>query len=386
MDDQTNVYSEKKLANFETTYKETILSKPQDINVTITGAHLYGLAFICEQKGTKESDPEYTRFVCGYEEITKIYINNNNRNSPIYVQCDDTSKGVMNRRRIILPCFANNEEIIKIIESAKADFDKKNVGKQKPPVKTDAEKAQERERLKKAADEEFENLTSGYKKPENKPQKAAPKSSDDFTVADILGLDNITVPAAESAAAKPEPPQEVKSEPVKEKASDDFFEELVIPDVADLPDAQTVEDPGDMPDESFAEIKLESVDIEKITEPEIVSETKSEPEVKEEPPVVHETVHKSEFSSGGMYAKSMYAAADKEEAKPEPEKKPAPAPAPAPKPEKKAEPVKPDVPQGKMSLEEFQTAVKKLKAMRDENVLTEEEFAAEKSKLLQFLY
>lgn len=386
MDDQSNVYSEKKLATYETTYKESILSKPQDISLTITAAHLYGLAFICEQKGTKEGDPEYTRFVCGYEEITKIYINNNNRNSPIYVQCDDTSKGVMNRRRIILPCFAKNEEIIKIIESAKADFDKKNAGKQKHPVKTDAEKAQERERLKKAADEEFENLTAGYKKPESKPQEAAPK--DDFTVADILGLDDITVTTEE----KTEPEKEVKPETAKETPSDDFFEELVIPDVADLPDAESVEDPGDMPDESFAEIKLEDVDTEKITEPEIVSEAKPEPAamVKEEP-VVHETVHKSEFSSGGMYAKSMYASAEKEEPKPaepkkkaEPEKKPEPAA--APKPEKKAEAVKPDISEGKMSLEEFQTAVKKLKAMRDENVLTEEEFAAEKSRLLQFLY
>ena len=39
-----------------------------------------------------------------------------------------------------------------------------------------------------------------------------------------------------------------------------------------------------------------------------------------------------------------------------------------------------------MSLEEFQTAVMKLKSMLDSGVMTNEEFAAEKAKLLKCLY
>ena len=39
-----------------------------------------------------------------------------------------------------------------------------------------------------------------------------------------------------------------------------------------------------------------------------------------------------------------------------------------------------------MSLEDFQTAVKKLKSMHDEGLLTDEEFSEEKSKLMKFLY
>ena len=46
MDDQTNVYSEKKLASFETIYKESVFSKPLDITVTITAAHIYGAGYI----------------------------------------------------------------------------------------------------------------------------------------------------------------------------------------------------------------------------------------------------------------------------------------------------------------------------------------------------
>lgn len=149
MDNQASIYNEKKLAFFESTYRETVLSKPQEVNVTITPEHIYGQAYICDQTGTREDDPVYSRFTCGLEEITKIYINNNNRNSPIYVQCDDTSKSVMNRRRIILPCFKNNTEIVQMIESAKAELDKKL------EVRREAEKA---EKLKSSEKPPMTNL------------------------------------------------------------------------------------------------------------------------------------------------------------------------------------------------------------------------------------
>ncbi|MDE6595752.1 MAG: hypothetical protein K2K44_07070, partial [Oscillospiraceae bacterium] len=169
MDNQASIHGEKKLAFFESTYRETVLSKPQEVNVTITPEHIYGQAYICDQTGTREEDPVYSRFTCGLEEITKIYINNNNKNSPIYVQCDDTSKAVMNRRRIILPCFKNNTEIVQMIENAKAELDKKL------EVRREVEKAEKLKNIRKAADDEFENMTSGYEEFKKTLEKNAPK-------------------------------------------------------------------------------------------------------------------------------------------------------------------------------------------------------------------
>lgn len=414
MDDLSSIYSEKKLAHFETSYRENLLAKPQDVNVSITAAHIYGLAFICDQVGTKEGDPEYTRFSCGLEEVTKVYINNNNRNSPIYIQCDDTSKSVMNRRRIILPCFNNNEEIVKIIESAKADFDKK-AEKQKENEKNkklkaveeakaaeaaktaesaEAAKAAERERLKKAADAEFEALTAGYEKPAPKPV-AVP----DFSVADMLGIEDITG----VAPVEPKVIEETKAD----------FEEVVLPTADDLPTYDEVK-PVDPNAPSIEELSFDSV---KAPAEEAVAEKAEEPKpapvLEEAPkpapapapaPVEAPKPAPAPAPAPKEEPKPAPAPAPKEEPKPapapkaEPKPAPAPAPVPAPKPmveEIKAEPVK-EVPKAaavtggeeykSMSLEEFQTAVMKLKAMLDSGVMTSEEFAAEKAKLLKCLY
>lgn len=388
MDVQANVYSEKKIASYETVYKENILSKPLDINLTVTAAHLYGIAFVCDRKGTKEGDPEYMRFVCDLGDITKVFVNNNNRNAPIYVQCDREVKGVYNSHKIILPNFNNTDEIVKLINSAKDDFDKKNV-KKRPAVKTEEEKAKERERLRKAADDEFKQLTENYTELEKKKSAASAKAtkvpepekapvpekktklSDDFIVADILGLDDFD---SDMRADNPK---------TEKPDMEDAFEELVVPDIADLPDAESVENPGVIPNESFAEINLEEFKPKEIKKPE---EAAQKPKAAPVPPkpAVHEA--KSDFNSSGKMYSSMYSS----QAKPEPKESPKEEkvkPAAAPKAEKKLEAPKIDLPEsGKMSLEEFQTAVKKLKTMLDEGVLTDEEFANEKSKLLKFLY
>ncbi len=386
MDDQTNVYSEKKLASFETIYKESVFSKPLDITVTITAAHIYGAGYICVQKGTKEDDPEYGKYVCGLEDITKISINTNNKSQPINVQCDEVEKGVPSRKRIILPHFPNAEEIMRLINDAKADYDRKHAPKKQP---SEEEKQKERERLKKAADEEFLNATAGYDK-QDKDKKT--KKGEDFTVAAILGLDDFTPIGPEKKADEP-----VKEEPVKEeytaKHSDaveiddileaapeadvsileeaaeektsevpltDSFDEIVIPDTSDLPEAQTVENPGYIPSESIEEIGVVDINEDVIEEPKIV------PTHKPEPP------------------KQPEKEPEKEPVKAEPkqekaEEKPA---------EKKEKAVDIPTPKDgeKMSLEDFQTAVKKLKAMHDEGLMDDEEFASEKSKLMKFLY
>ena len=386
MDDQTNVYSEKKLASFETIYKESVFSKPLDITVTITAAHIYGAGYICVQKGTKEDDPEYGKYVCGLEDITKISINTNNKSQPINVQCDEVEKGVPSRKRIILPHFPNAEEIMRLINDAKADYDRKHAPKKQP---SEEEKQKERERLKKAADEEFLNATAGYDK-QDKDKKA--KKGEDFTVADILGLDDFTPIVPEKKAEEPVKEEPVKEEytakhsdaveiddileaapeadvsileeAVEEKTSEvpltDSFDEIVIPDTSDLPEAQTVENPGYIPSETIEEIGVVDISEDVIEEPKIV------PTHKPEPP------------------KQPEKEPEKEPVKAEPkqekaEEKPA---------EKKEKAVDIPTPKDgeKMSLEDFQTAVKKLKAMHDEGLMDDEEFASEKSKLMKFLY
>ncbi len=225
--DEQNIYSEKKLGSFVTTYRESMFSKPQDIDVTITATRVFGVGFISEQIGTKEGDPEYKRFFCNLDEITKVYINTNSRTSPIYIQCDENNKGVINRRRVILPSFRNNEEIVSIITSAKADIDKK-AEKQRSSdnaqkrMAIEEEKLREMERRKKAADAEFESLTAGFGKPEL-PEAAKkleqPHPPAEFDVADILGIEDIVgvVPEASEKASAPAE-KEIKEAPPEEEA------------------------------------------------------------------------------------------------------------------------------------------------------------------------
>lgn len=383
MDDQANVYSEKKLASFETIYKESVFSKPLDITVTITAAHIYGAGYICVQKGTKEDDPEYGKYVCGLEDITKISINTNNKTQPINVQCDEVEKGVPSRKRIILPHFPNAEEIMRLINDAKADYDRKHAPRTQP---SEEEKQKERERLKKAADEEFLNATADYDKQDKKAKKG-----EDFTVADILGLDDFTPIVPEKKAEEPvketakeeavEEPAAKRSDAVdidsileaapeadvsvleeaEEKTSDvpltDSFDEIVIPDTSELPEAQTVENPGFIPSETIEEIGVVDVSEDVIEEPKIV------PTHKPEPP------------------KQPEKESEKEPVKAEPKQE-----KPAEKPVEKSVDIPTPKDGEKMSLEDFQTAVKKLKAMHDEGLMDDEEFASEKSKLMKFLY
>ena|GEM_PF-4367533 len=130
-----NSSGENKIADFQTGYKEKPLSKPQEISLTITKERLFGNAFICEQIGTKEQTPVYSKFDCRLDEITKVYVNTDNKNTPIYVQCDNVSKATIIRKRIILPCFSNHAQIVKLIHEAKEGFSAAEV---KPAAKSAA--------------------------------------------------------------------------------------------------------------------------------------------------------------------------------------------------------------------------------------------------------
>ena len=419
------MYSEKKLAYFETVYRETKLSKPQDVNVTVTAEHLYGVAYICEQTGTREEDPVYTRFSCRLDEITKIYINNNNRMNPIYIQFDSDLRGVITRKRIVLPCFNNSEAIVKIIGDAKAEADKK-LEQQREKEKN--QRLKELEARRKAMDDDFERMTSGYKdlakpapaaetKAEPKPApitetKAEPKpapapapvaesqSGGSITVEDILGLDDIlgitpVVPANEFVMDTLENiPNEEELEAIPE--------EIVQKDPDEI---EGISAPVEVPDEiepsreekqieGFAELDTNVEIAKKLT-------SKSAPKAAPAPePVKEEEADEIKEEAKPVEAEEEAESAEEEVKPAEAEEKAEPAEAreesaPAAdeiKEEPKSEPTmekasavpaKNDV---NMSLEDFETAVKKLKTMLDSGVITESEFAVEKKKLLKNLY
>ncbi len=70
MDNQAGSLTEKKLAYYETLYKENVLSKPLNVNVSVTESGISGFGYICDQIGTKEDEPLYSRYNCGFDEIT----------------------------------------------------------------------------------------------------------------------------------------------------------------------------------------------------------------------------------------------------------------------------------------------------------------------------
>ena len=446
---QANLGSEKKLGVFTSVYKESVLSKPQDVNITITPTHIFGVAYLWEQKGTKESGPDYMRFTCGLEEITKIDINTNNRNSPIYIQCDDTSKSVVDRKRIILPNFDNNEEIVKIISDAKAALDQK-LEKKKEEEKN--QKIKELESRRKASDDEFESMTSGYEelrrsmmagKTDNKPEeRSEPKPASASVPAPAPAPAPAPKPEPKPAPApapepkpapapapapKPAPapapapktehhisepipfPEHIRTKPNVIKSvdlpeTDPYDYPEPVPPIEEPPKSGSVtvddivgldeflgihveestsesymDDLEDVPDEAAIEAMPEEIlqkqpaEIEELVIPE---KTQDMQEIKE-PKIVTGSFRSKieELDPSAEIAKKLAP-------KPEPVKT---APEPEPEPEIEPEPIleKSGV---EMSLDEFETAMKKLKSMLDNGVITQSEFAQEKRKLLSTLY
>ena len=416
MDNQASMYSEKKLAYFETVYRESKLSKPQDVNITVTANHIYGIAYICEQQGIIEEDPVYSRFSCGLEEITKIYINNNNKMNPIYIQCDDTSKNVIKRKRIILPCFSDNDAIIKIINSAKADVDEK-LEKQREIEKN--QKIKQLEARRRAQDDEFESLTNGWN--DMKAEKAAPKAEPVPEPKPAPAPAPAPAPKAEPVpepkpAPAPAPAPAPKAEPVPEPKP------APAPAPAPAPKAEPVPEPmaetssvsvedilglddilgikHDEPAPAAPAVAMEVVDeipdaqaIESIPE-EIVQKDPDEIEAVEIPveipveesvaePVKEKVVQTiEEIDPAAELARKLTpkAAPKKHNVHKEEEK-----PVVKEEPKREINIISAEIAEH-MTLDDFETAVKKLKAMLDNGMISEGEFAAEKKKLLKHLY
>ncbi|MBQ4487150.1 MAG: hypothetical protein II936_09105 [Oscillospiraceae bacterium] len=146
-----DAHKEKHLGSYEGLFKESTFAKPQNIYLTITAQHIYGEAFVMEQQGTMEGDPVFQRFVVPLEEITKVYVNNRVKSSPLFVQCDNNEKGVMHRRRIILPSLENVDKIMDHIKAAHASYIKKY------EEKMERERRHKKSELEKARLEEQEN-------------------------------------------------------------------------------------------------------------------------------------------------------------------------------------------------------------------------------------
>lgn len=284
MSNQTSIYNEKKLAYYEATYKISVLAKPQDVNMTLTAAHVYGLAYIMEQNGTLEGDPVYTRFSCGLDEITKVYINENSKQSPLYIQCDSMNKGVLHRRRIIIPCLKNVSSIVDEILTVKKQYDEKmekskersramnrrtaeetraaaaeqpapaeNVAAEAAPQKITAEdKFKEFERMKKLSDSFFDNIPIPGKQLFSKSHKTEEQPELSDTAPESLSAaENVpetTAPAPEAAVTVPESAPEPtvheaaaalveESAPVKEPAKAKPNIKVTIDDLLQLNDS-----------------------------------------------------------------------------------------------------------------------------------------------------
>ncbi len=408
MSSQSNssVYSEKKIAAYESLFKESSFAKPQEVYLTITVAHLFGQAYIMEQQGTKEGDPVYSRFVCPLEEITKVYINDNVKASPLFIQCDTDVKGVIHRKRIIIPCLENVAAIVEQIKEVQSLHMEK------------FEAAQEKEKQRKR-----EQLEAARMKEQNSSiANVSSASTADIKVAEPVKAATKTEPIAKPQAAVKEQPAvkasaEKTSAPkinvtkpaetlklndtksaVKDKSLASFNDDVAASlkalenfgnslkstknsvNTADdkaqpLPELKPIPEIKNIP---VAEAKpVTVVEAKPVAEvkPAPVAETKPVAEVKPAP--VEEATPVAEVKPAPVEETKPVAEvkpAPVEEAKPVAEVKPAPAP-------------KMVNPNGTaMALEDFQAAVMKLKSMKDSGVLSDEEFAAEKKKLLANLY
>lgn len=404
MSSQSSVYSEKKIAAYESLFKESNFAKPQEVYLTITVAHVFGQAYILEQEGTKEGDPVYSRFVCPLEEITKVYVNDKIKKPwPLFIQCDTNVKGIIHRKRIVIPCLNDPTAIAEQINEVRAIHMQKfeaAMERENQKKRAELENARIKEQIEKEAKNTLPPLPAVEKLPDPiaeipvppkaKPApapapkpKAAPVSdiksvkaltteledsfkaleSFDNTKTDIkplpkkpiFDLDNLEeafnakpqyVPASKPKAEAPK-----KAAPAAEEAPAKPAPKKPVLDLDSIPDAAPVIMQEEKAAEPVPEIAAEPVSI---PEPEIIHEAEVIPE-----PVIPEAVS-------------------------EPEPAPVPEPAPAPKPAPVPVRINPN---GKASeLSEFETAVIRLKERRDSGELSPEEYASEKKKLISTLY
>lgn len=411
MSSQSSVYSEKKIAAYESLFKESNFAKPQEVYLTITVAHVFGQAYILEQEGTKESDPVYSRFVCPLEEITKVYVNDKIKKPwPLFIQCDTNVKGVIHRKRIVIPCLNDPTAIAEQINEVKAIHMQKYeaaIERENQKKRAELESARMKEQIEKEAKNTLPPLPAVEKLPDPVPEVPVPPKSVAASEAKPEAASASKPKATPAAKPKSSPASDIKSVKALTNELEDSFKALesfdnAKTDIKPLPkkpifDLDNLEEafnakPQYTPPNPKAEVPKKPIpaaeeapvkpapapkpqkpalDLESIPDaaPEAVQEKKAPepaPEIKAEPVVI-----------------------------PEPEVIPEPAPvAPVPAPviEEAAVPKPAPAPikinpNGKAAeLSEFETAVMSLKQRRDSGELSPEEYASEKKKLIATLY
>ena len=347
MSSQSNssVYSEKKIAAYEAMFKESSFAKPQEVYLTITVAHLFGQAYIMEQQGTKEGDPVYSRFVCPLEEITKVYLNENAKSSPLFSQCDTDVKGVVHRKRIIVPCLDNVASIVSQIKEVQAaHMEKVNAAleREKQRKLREIEEKRKEEQAAIKVNAAIPPLSAVEKLPDPEPVKAvniptpAPVPTLAPEKADKKNVEDLNNEIAESMKALESFEKVISSTPAKEAAPKKPALDLdSIPDKAEAVPAPA---PAPVPAAEPAPVK-EEVSIQEV--------------------------------------KPVQATVQPEPAAPVEEKPIQPAVTAAPRVNPNGRP---------SALSDFETEVRKLKALKDEGKITAEEYAAQKKKLVSELY
>lgn len=383
MSSQSSVYSEKKIAAYESLFRESNFAKPQEVYLTLTVAHVFGQAYIVEQEGTKEGDAVYSRFVCPLEEITKVYVNDKIKKPwPLFIQCDTNVKGVIHRKRIVIPCLENPTAIAEQINQTKAVYMEKYeaaVERENQKKRAELENNRMKEQIKNETKKVLPPLPTVEKLPDPIPEPAAPVSK--------------PAPAHKAEAPKASPVKSVKD--LASDLADSFkaFESMenstseTKPDIKPLPKKPVFD--LDNLDEAFnakpkfpekpaalaAEQPAPKAEAPKKPELDLDSIPDAIDEIKPEPAI---TAPKAkEKPAEPVVLPAAEPTKPVETAEPVTEK-PAPKPATAPirvNPNAKA-----------AELNDFESAVIKLKERLDSGEISAEEYAAEKKKLISTLY
>lgn len=379
MSSQSSVYSEKKIAAYESLFRESNFAKPQEVYLTLTVAHVFGQAYIVEQEGTKEGDAVYSRFVCPLEEITKVYVNDKIKKPwPLFIQCDTNVKGVIHRKRIVIPCLENPTAIAEQINQTKAVYMEKYeaaVERENQKKRAELENDRMKEQIKNEAKKVLPPLPTVEKLPDPvsepaapapkpaAPKAEAPKASPVKSVKDLASDLADSFKAFESMeASKPEPKSDIKPLPKKPVFDLNNLDEAfnAKPKFPEKPAAPAAEQPAPKAEAP----KKPELDLDSIPD---AAEAKPAAEIKPEPTV---TAPKAEEKT----AEPVVLPA----AEPSKPVEVAPKPAPAPirvNPNAKA-----------AELNDFESAVIKLKERLDSGEISAEEYAAEKKKLIATLY
>lgn len=391
MSSQSSVYSEKKIAAYESLFRESNFAKPQEVYLTLTVAHVFGQAYIVEQEGTKEGDAVYSRFVCPLEEITKVYVNDKIKKPwPLFIQCDTNVKGVIHRKRIVIPCLENPTAIAEQINQVKAAHMEKYeaaVERENQKKRAELENDRMKEQIKNETKKVLPPLPTVEKLPDpiSEPvvpvsspapaentapkEEAAPKAAEPVKASPVKTVKDLASDLADSfkafesmEASKPEIKSDIKPLPKKPVFDLDNLDEAfnAKPKFPEKPAAPAAEKPAPKAEAP----KKPELDLDSIPD---AAEAKPAAEIKPEP------------AAAAPKAEEKAAEPAKPVEIPEPAaEKPAPKPAPAPvrvNPNAKA-----------AELNDFESAVIKLKERLDSGEISADEYASEKKKLISTLY